>query len=105
MKASEVQPVTTPAPEVQTPESKILDMASSVLTGEIFSGDETTVVEFRENFGRFLEGLKGIAKEFDSQLVNLRQANGADFLVKVEHFRKPRESTKSNNSLLDNLRL
>lgn len=102
-KPSNTEPVTTPAST--NPESKILELATAVITGEVFK-DETNVVEFRKSFGTYLDGLKGIAKSFDQQLQNLRQANGDDFLPEVEYFRKPREDKKSpGNSLLDKLNL
>jgi len=98
--------------KVPTADSRIIEMAGTVLSGSIFPTpgpdgtlDVTAIVEFRKKFGDYLEGLKGVAKSFDEQLVMLRQVNGSDYLSDVPHFRKPREDKKEGNSLLDKLRL
>jgi len=98
--------------ETTTPDSKIVEMAGMVLSGTVFTAtnedgtiDLASIVAFRNSFGKFLTGLKGVAKNYDEQLVTLRQVHGADYLTGVEYFRKPRESKSSGNSLLDNLRL
>jgi len=111
----EVPAETPDAPEVPTVEtidSRILTMATDVLSGDCFrrvndegETDLAAIIADRVTFGKFLDAMKGVGKAYDEQLVNLRRANGDDFLPGVDYFRKPREDKKATNSLLDSLKL
>ena len=89
---------------VPTVEDKVLAMATLVITGEVFNGEESEIADFQVKFQTFLKGMGGIAKEFDRQLKGKREANGADYLPTVKYNRKPREKS-TTNSLLDSLKL